>query len=301
MSLFKKAHRAQSRLRIALFGPSGSGKTLSALVLAASIAKFEAERRGEKGCGKVAVIDTENGRASLYVGHESLPPGFVFDTVRIKAPFTPERYVKYIEGAALEKYDVVVVDSVSHAWAGKGGMLDQKDQASGNNFTAWRKVSKQHQRLVDALVQTDVHMVATCRTKTAYEMVDDQTTGKKSVKKIGTAPVFREGLEYEFVLCWELDMDHVANPTKDNTSMFDTPDGKICEIISNMHGSRMIKWLYDHAPSEEDEELFAEANAAEEEEVEEIDADGETSEEVEEVLPVKSRKAKSAPTGDSIF
>lgn len=270
-SMFTKAKRTQSKVRLALFGPSGSGKTLSGLILAASIAKAEAKRRGEKGCGRVCVIDTENGRASLYAGHACLPEGFEFDRAIIKAPFEPRNYIKLIEESAREKYDVVIVDSLSHAWAGKGGMLDMKDRA-GEGFQGWRKVSQQHARLVDSLLQTNIHLIGTCRSKTEYAMIDDPNKkGRKSVKKLGMAPIFRDGLEYEFMVVWEIDMDHLATPSKDNTSLFDTPDGKIIEVIGSFHGDRITHWLYDfeeesEEPEPEEEEAPAAVAETEEEE-----------------------------------
>ena len=254
--MFTKAKKTQSKMRLALFGPSGSGKTLSGLILASSIGKAEAERRGEKGFGRICVIDTENGRASLYAGHAALPKGFEFDRAVIKAPFEPKNYIKLIQEAARQGYDAVIVDSLSHAWAGKGGMLDMKDRA-GEGFQGWRKVSQQHGRLVDAILQTDIHIIATCRSKVEYTMVDDPAKkGRKTVKKLGMAPVFRDGLEYEFMVVWEIDMDHMATPSKDNTSLFDTPEGKIIEVIGSFHGDRITQWLYDSdsSPEEEDEE-----------------------------------------------
>ncbi len=263
--MFTKAKRTQTKLRLALFGPSGSGKTLSSLILAASIGKSAAQRRGEKGFGRVSIIDTENGRASLYVGHASLPKGFEFDRAIIKAPFEPRNYIKLIEEAAREKYDVVIVDSLSHAWAGKGGMLDMKDRA-GEGFQGWRKVSQQHARLVDSLLQTNIHLIATCRSKTEYALVDDPNKkGRKAVKKLGMAPVFRDGLEYEFMVVWEIDMDHMATPSKDNTSLFDTPEGKVVEVIGAFHGDRITEWLYDYDEEPDEPEEDSEGEAQEEE------------------------------------
>lgn len=268
--MFTEAKRTQSKLRLALFGPSGAGKTLSSLILAASVGKACAERRGEKGFGKVCVIDTENGRASMYAGHSTLPKGFKFDRAVIKAPFHPKNYIKLIEEAARQKYDVVIVDSLSHAWSGKGGMLDIKDQ-SGEGFQGWRKVSQFHARLVDSLLQTNIHLIATCRSKTEYAMVDDPNKkGRKQVRKLGLAPVFRDGLEYEFMVVWELDMDHLATPSKDNTSLFDTPEGKIVETIGTFHGERLFHWLHEQEDEEEDSEA-EEDDAEEEEESEETD------------------------------
>ena len=53
----KKATRKQAKLRMGLSAVSGGGKTYSALLLAFGLTN---------DWNKVAVIDTENGSASLY-------------------------------------------------------------------------------------------------------------------------------------------------------------------------------------------------------------------------------------------
>jgi hypothetical protein len=206
-SMFRKAERKSSKIRLALCGPAGSGKTFSALLIA-------------KGLGeKIAVIDTENGSGELYAHL------FDYDVASLQPPFAPKRYVELIKGAEKAGYDVFIIDSLSHAWAGTGGVLDMKDMAtksskSGNSFTAWRDVTPEHNSLVDAIIFSNLHVIVTMRTKTAWEIVDDGNGRKKPVK-IGLSPVQRDGLEYEFTTVLDLSSDHVASCTKDRTSLFD--------------------------------------------------------------------------------
>ncbi len=208
--MFTKAQRTQVKLRLALCGPAGSGKTYSALLIAQGLAPE----------GRIALIDTERGSGSLY-SHLC-----EFDTALLNPPFSPDRYIQLIQQAEQSGYEVLVVDSLSHAWAAPGGILDQHDRAtqasrSGNSFSAWREVTPKHNALVEAVVGADLHVIVTLRTKTSYEVVDDGN-GKKRPLKIGLAPVQRDGLEYEFSVVMDLSVDgHIATAAKDRTGLFD--------------------------------------------------------------------------------
>ena len=224
--MFKKAERKRSKLRLALCGPSGSGKTYSALQMAFGMG------------GKVALIDTENGSASLYshLGE--------FDVCEIAPPFTVQKYIEAIKGAEQAGYDVLVVDSLTHAWAGQGGLLEEVDKraassSSKNSYAAWRDVTPMHNRLVDTILQSNLHMIVTMRSKTAYEMEKD-ANGKVAPVKKGMAPIQRDGLEYEFTVVLDLDnQKHVAEAGKDRTGLF---DGKVF-VPTQETGKELIEWL----------------------------------------------------------
>ncbi len=189
--MFQKATKKAAWGRIALIGPSGSGKTYTALSIAPALGS------------KIALIDTENGSASKYADI------FEFDTMNLQR-FSPADYIAGINGAVAAGYQVCIIDSLSHAWMGQGGVLEQVDKAAvkykGNSFAAWRDATPQHNALIDALVRSPIHIIVTMRSKTAYEIQDDR--GKKKPVKIGLAPVQREGLEYEFDIVGELDQDN---------------------------------------------------------------------------------------------
>lgn len=205
--MFKKAERRQSKLRLGLIGPSGSGKTYSALLIAQGLG------------GKIALLDTERGSGSLYADLCD------YDVAELTPPFTPERYIQAIKEAEAAGYDVLVIDSLTHAWAGEGGLLEYVDRASQalkNNFAAWREASPKHNALVDAMLGAPLHVIATIRSKTAWDVVKDERTGKTRPVKIGLAPVQRDGLEYEFTCVLELSVDgHIATASKDRTGLFD--------------------------------------------------------------------------------
>jgi len=158
--------------------------------------------------GKVAVIDTERGSARLYADY------FKFDVLELPMDhrnFSPEVYVEAIHSAEDAGYDVIVIDSMSHAWEGEGGALSLVDQAvaaskSGNSYVAWRKVTPLHNKLIDAMLQSPAHIIVTMRSKMDYEQVDEG--GKKTIKKLGMAPIQRAGVEYEFTIVCDMDVDH---------------------------------------------------------------------------------------------
>jgi hypothetical protein len=224
--MFRKAQRKQAKLRLALAGPSGSGKTYSALLIAKGLG------------GPVAMIDTERRSGELYSDL------YDYDVSSIDGPFDPQSYIERIKAAEEAGYNVLIIDSLSHAWAGVGGILDIKDRIAkssrnNNDFTAWREATPKHNELVDTILKSSRHIIATLRTKTAYEIVQEE--GKKAkVTKLGLAFVQREGLDYEFTVVLDLSIDgHIATSTKDRTGIFDgqyvTP--------SEDTGRRLLDWL----------------------------------------------------------
>lgn len=195
---FKKATKLESKGRIALTGPSGSGKTLTAL-------KFARVLAGPTG--RIAVIDTEKGSASKYSDK------FDFDVLELTS-FAPLTYVEAIKAAEAEGYDVIVVDSLTHAWSGKDGAMEQVDKikartrgGEGNGFTAWKDVTPMHNALIDAMTGSTAHVVATMRSKMEY-VIEEDSRGKKVPRKVGMAPEQRAGMEYEFDLVGDMDQDH---------------------------------------------------------------------------------------------
>jgi KaiC/GvpD/RAD55 family RecA-like ATPase len=221
--MFAKATREKIALKLAVTGPSGSGKTMSALRLASGLGK------------KIAVIDTENGSASLYADSVE------FDVAVLEAPYTVKKYVEAIKAAQAAGYEVVVIDSLSHEWAGEGGLLDQKtakEMAGQNGFTAWGQLGQQHEILKTAILKSPLHIVCTMRSKQDYDMKKD-ANNKVVVTKLGMAPIQREGMEYEFTTVWDVDMAHRATTTKDRTGLFTDEIAQITEE----HGTRLLDWL----------------------------------------------------------
>lgn len=226
---FRKAQRKQAKLRLAITGPAGSGKTYSSLLLAFGLG------------GKIAMIDTENGSGDLY---SSLGD---YDICGLSAPYAPQRYLQLIREAEQAKYDIIIIDSLSHAWSGQGGLLDAQNRLTeskyrGNSYAAWREITPIQNMLVDALIASPCHIIATMRSKTEYVQYKTDN-GRTEIHKVGLAPVQREGIDYEFGTVFDLSPEHNAVVSKDRTGIF---DGKVFGI-SQETGKILRKWLDEGA------------------------------------------------------
>lgn len=227
---FKKAERKKAKLRLALSGPSGSGKTFSALLIAKGIG------------GPVAMIDTESGSGELYADNPKI--GIEYDAMQFPPPYTPLRAVEAVQAAQKAGYNVVIFDSLSHIWMGEGGMLEMVDTAAkglrGNSFAAWKEVRPHEKKFLEALTRTDIHIIATMRTKTEWVTEKDEKTGKARPVKVGLKPEQREGLEYEFTTVLDMSVEgNVATASKDRTDLF---KGEFF-VPSEETGQRLLAWL----------------------------------------------------------
>ncbi len=224
---FRTAERKKAKLRLGLVGPSGSGKTYSSLLIAKGIG------------GRIALIDTENGSGDLYAGMKDIPQ---YDISTMSAPYTVEKYLEAIKEAEQAGYSVIIIDSLSHAWAGEGGLLDKQgkiaDSGRGNSYTAWRQVTPLHNQLIEKMLTSPCHIIATMRTKVDY-VVEADSKGKQVPKKIGLAPIQREGMDYEFTVVFDIDLNHNAQVSKDRTASF---DGQIFKPGEET-GSTLRAWL----------------------------------------------------------
>lgn len=198
MSQFQKATKKKAKLRLAIAGPSGSGKSMTAL----RIAKGISERRGG---AKICAVDTEKGSLSLY---EDIVP---FDVSEFSS-YEPQNLVAAIEEAEKLGYGVMIIDSLSHFWFGEGGELDQVNKAakrsqSQNTYFAWRDVSPVHNQLVEAMLKSKMDIIVTMRVKTEY-VIETDSKGRQVPKKIGLKPIMRDGIEYEFTVTADVNIDN---------------------------------------------------------------------------------------------
>jgi hypothetical protein len=200
--MFQRAQKKRVKLRMSFAGVSGSGKTFSALTIAKGLG------------GKIALIDTEAGRGDLYADK------FEYDTCQINAPFTPKKYIECIKQAEKSGYDILIIDSLSHAWVGEGGVLSIVEQNGGTFQGGWRKATPEHNALVEAIIQSKIHIIVTMRSKAEY-VVELNEKGKQAPRKVGMAAVQRDGLDYEMICAVDMNLDHLAHFTKDNTELFD--------------------------------------------------------------------------------
>jgi energy-coupling factor transporter ATP-binding protein EcfA2 len=191
---FVRATRKTRPARVCLLGPTGSGKSMTALKIMAGLMQG----------GKFAAIDTERGSLSLYSDEAD------FDVIDL-FPHSAENYRRAIYAASEAGYKGLLIDSLSHAWVGAEGALEQVDKAAkrnqGNSFVGWRDVTPEHNKLVDAIVNYPGHVVTTMRVKMHYDLVDNGK-GKKMPVKVGLQPIQRDGIEYEFDVIADIDPDH---------------------------------------------------------------------------------------------
>ncbi|MEV6165788.1 ATP-binding protein [Streptomyces sp. NPDC052052] len=229
---FEDAVRAAEKARIALTGPSGSGKTYTALSIGTGLLP--------EG-GTLGVIDTERGSASKYAGL------FTFKTMKLPS-FEPQALIRALAVAAARGIDVVVIDSLTHFWSGRGGALAQVDQKTKNSSsknaftTGWKDVSPLLLDMLDAILSYPGHVITTMRVKTEW-VIQENDRGKKEPTKVGMKLDQRDGIDYEFDLVGALDQSHVMSvdksryPTIEVGSLHDKPDFSF--------GQTIAQWLDD--------------------------------------------------------
>lgn len=238
------------KLKIALTGVSGSGKTYSALRLARGIVGAE---------GKILVVDTEGRSARLYknkIIHQGVPIDYTH--IRLVPPYRIEDYFEAINMAETKGFDVLILDSISHAWNGSGGLLERHDDVSkrmsGKSFNAWSEITPLHNEFISRIINAEVHIIATMRSKTDY-LVSTNENGKMSPQKIGLAPIQREGMDYEFDIVLDIDKSHLATASKDRTSEL---DGNVF-LITEAVGERIGTWVEERIaalPETQDKKAF---------------------------------------------
>jgi hypothetical protein len=219
----RPAQRKKAKLRLGIAAPSGAGKTYSSLLLAFGLG------------GKIGLIDTEHGSGDLYAHLGE------YDIIQIEAPYSVKKYTDAIHAFEEAGYTTIIIDSLTHAWAGDGGLLDKQGKMADrgtNSFAAWRTITPEHNALVDSMLKSPCHIIATMRAKQEY-VLETNDKGKQQPKKVGMAPVQREGMEYEFTVMLDVDMHHIASASKDRTSLF---DGQFFKIDKGT-GETLLQWL----------------------------------------------------------
>lgn len=216
---FQKAKREQIWTKIMLAGPSGSGKTYSALRLATGIARK---------CGsRVAAIDTEKGRIRYYAQE------FDFDDMQLD-DYRPEAYVELIWAAVEAGYKVLLIDSSSHEWT---YCYETVNKMPGNSFTNWGKMTPRHDKFMEAILQSPIHIICTVRGKDEY--VIEEKNGKQTPKKVGLGYKQRDDVEYEYTITFNIRQDdHIATAMKDNTHLFETR----YEMLTEKDGEAIYDW-----------------------------------------------------------
>lgn len=233
----RKAQRRKAKLRLGLSGPAGSGKTFGALLVAYGITD---------SWDDICLIDSENNSGDLYANYNKngIQIG-EYNVISLSPPYTPEKYTAAIKECEDAGIKVIVIDSLTHAWAGEGGLLDKKGQIEKSNkpgvnsWTAWRDITPMHNRLVESILSSKCHIIATLRAKMEHVQEKDPSSGKVVIRKIGMNPIQRDGMEYEFTTFIDVDQDHQCTSSKDRTSIV---DGKVFQLSTDL-GRQLLEWL----------------------------------------------------------
>ena len=223
--MLRKASKKQAKIRLGLSAVSGGGKTFGAILIAKGL------------CGdlsKVAIIDTENGSADLYAHLGD------YNVLSLAPPFTPEKYIAAIKECEAAGMEVIIVDSISHEWDGKGGCLEIYDQLGGK-YQDWAKITPRHQAFIQSILQAKCHMITTVRRKQDYEMTKGDD-GRLKIEKGGLKEITRDGFEYELTANLEIDQRHNVTASKDRTGLF---MGKPSFVITEATGELIKAWCED--------------------------------------------------------
>ncbi len=184
LTIEEMVQRSGTHILGAFYGLSGSGKTQSALLTGRGLA-------GPKG--KLVLLDTENGRGRFYA--KKIPGGYAY--AQLKAPFTPERYIQALRQLERAGYDVAVIDSVSHAWEGSGGVLEAADATGKQGLLKWAAPKQRHKSFMQELLQTQMHLMICLRAKEKIVEQTDPETGKKPLVSAGFFPIQEKGFKFE--------------------------------------------------------------------------------------------------------
>ena len=227
---FKKATKAQAKLRAAVFGPSGAGKTFTSLRAATGLA----------GGGTIAVIDTERGSASKYSDR------FEFDVLELEDK-SVQGYVDAIRMAGAAGYSVLVIDSLSHAWETLCEEVEKLAKAKyrGNTWSAWSEGTPLQRKLISAILDFPGHIIVTMRSKTEWTTVEDKS-GRKAPQRVGLSPQQGKSIEYEFDLLLEISPEHIGTVIKDRTGKF---QDRLIEKPGEDFGRELAAWLADGVPA----------------------------------------------------
>lgn len=217
----RKATRQKAKIRLGLSAVSGGGKTYGAILIA----------KGLSGdLSKVAIIDTENGSADLYAHLGD------FNVLPLAAPYTPERYTEAIKACEKSGMEVIIIDSITHEWEGKGGCLDIVESLGGK-YQDWKKVTPRHGAFVQSMLQSSAHIITSVRRKQDYEMTREGN--KLVVEKAGLKEITRDGWEYDLTINLNIDQHHNASASKDRTELF---MGRPDFVITEETGKLIKQW-----------------------------------------------------------
>ena len=235
----QKAKRIQAKLKIAIGGASGSGKTLGSLIMAYGLVSAEhPEWSPEQVWDHIAVLDTENSSASLYVG-KRVGPTVVgsYNVIDLTPPFEEQTLIDSLAVCEQAKMECVIIDSASAFWMDALETQGKIAERTKSSFSAWKPVKNDQQKMMQAILQCKMHVISNYRAKIEY--TQDVENGKKVVKSLGMGIIAEGNTSYEYTVMFMLDDKHEANATKDRTGIF---DGQYFVITADT-GRKLYQWM----------------------------------------------------------
>jgi hypothetical protein len=216
----RKSERKQAKIKLALQGSAGSGKTYSSLLLAKGLTNGD--------FSKIAIIDTENKSADLYAHLGD------YNVVSLDSPFSSEKFIEAIDLCLKAGMEVIIIDSISHCW---DYLIEFHSSMPGNSFTNWGKITPMQNKFINKILQSDAHFIATMRTKQDYVL--NERNGKYIPEKVGLKAIQRDGVDYEFTIVLDININHQIKASKDRTGLFiDKPEF----IINTSTGKKILEW-----------------------------------------------------------
>lgn len=242
-----EAVRQRRPLKVAIDGPSGAGKTFTSLRLA-----FDMRRRG---VGKrIAVLDSENNSATLYAGVAIDGEVWKYDHCPIpREKQNPGGYIEAYEYLVGRGYDIIIPDSLTHAWYGAQAIVDQQAGPNRDNFRAWAQVTPVQRRMMATLTDDRAHLIGTMRVKSEYVKQFNEKRGREEMRRVGTKTDQKEGAEYEFDCVIRIEpgedkREHVARVEK--VRGCSAMDGQAAVNPGPEFWAPLLDWYLSGEPSE---------------------------------------------------
>ena len=195
---FQTVTRQQCKASIMLEGLAGRGKSGTALLIARALAS---------DWDKVYCIDTENNSLNLFTDiPASTGDTFKdFKTVNLEPEdgYKPSNYLELRDMAIKAGAEVVIEDSISHAWQYEGGILTlvsnfAAKNPKGDKYAAWRdeNIAREKNLLLSLLRSNKCHVITTVRVKEKFVPETDDA-GKMRIKSIGEQQIMQDDVKYE--------------------------------------------------------------------------------------------------------
>jgi hypothetical protein len=239
----KEATREGILVRAALCGPTGSGKSKTGLMLGSRMVE-------RMGLGPLYVVDSENKSALRYAYSPRSRQGFRFKHVPMpEDDYSPAAYTAALDYCESQGAGVILIDSLSHAWNGINGVLEQVDQVtqlsrSKSSFSeGWKAMTPVHNRLVQRLLGSSAHVIFTLRAKADW-VIQENERGKKEPLKVGLAPIQRDGIDYEPDLFFDMTApDNTLIVSKSRSDRI--APGEVVKRPGHEFADVIIEWIED--------------------------------------------------------